>query len=264
MSRLIFRRSRAVVLSAFLALLLAGCITTMESSKPKIDKQQALEANIKLGMTYLQQNKREGAVRSFTKALDLDSKSAEAHLGMALLHQLNGEIKESEVSFKRALSNRSRIDFSRASIEFSYARLLFEQERFNESMKLFQLSSSDYAYNGRPDALMNVGLCALKLDDQVRAKAAFEHSLNLNPRIAQSNLELADMAFMERDYSNAKQYLDRFSSITRHVPRSLWLGIRIERIFGNKDKEASYALALKNLYPYSKEFLDYKRFIETQ
>jgi len=86
--------------------------------------------------------------------------------------------------------------------------------------------------------------------------------LNLEPRRAQSALELAEIAFTARDYSKANKYLEQFSKSARHEPRSLWLGVRIERIFGNKDKEASYALALKNLYPYSQEYLDYKRFLE--
>ncbi|HEY0894045.1 MAG TPA: type IV pilus biogenesis/stability protein PilW, partial [Cellvibrio sp.] len=40
---------------------------------------------------------------------------------------------------------------------------------------------------------------------------------------------------------------------------ALLLGIRLERVFGNKDKEASYLLVLKNRFPYSKEYLEYKQ-----
>lgn len=251
---------KAVLLGFIFVCGLSGCVTTIENPKPKRDKHEALEANIKLGMTYLQQDKREGAMRSFTKALALDKKSAEAYLGLGLLHQMNGELEEAEANFKKALRNRA--DFSRASIEFSYGRLLYDQKRLKEAKKMFESAGSDYAYPGRAEALLNAGLCALKLGDAVRAKAAFEHSLNLNDRLSQASLELADVAFSERDYASSKRYLDQFASLTRQVPRSLWLGIRIERIFGNKDKEASYALALKNLYPYSQEYLDYKRFVE--
>lgn len=247
-------------LMSVLFLALQGCVTTMEGGSTKIDTEKALEANIKLGMTYLQQNKREGALRSFTKALELDKKSAEAYLGMALIHQLNGEAREAEASFEKAL--RNRVDFSRPSIEFSYGRFLYEQNRYDDALEQFQSAASDFSYPGRSESLMYVGRCALKIDDKVRAQGAFQHSLNLDPRMAQSALELAELSFNERDYTAAKRYLSQFSDTTRQVPRSLWLGIRIERIFGNKDKEASYALALKNLYPYSQEYLDYKRFIE--
>ena len=72
-------------------------------------------------------------------------------------------------------------------------------------------------------------------------------------------IELAELYFEDRVYPDAKKYLDIFGANSRQSARSLWLGIRLERIFGNKDKEASYALALKNLHPYSKEYLEYKR-----
>ena len=66
------------------------------------------------------------------------------------------------------------------------------------------------------------------------------------------------MSFDEKDYTSAKQYFDQFAKIAKPSARSLWLGIRIERIFGNQDKEASYAVALKGMFPYSKEYLAYK------
>lgn len=244
-----------------LAISLCACVTSFETpQQKKIDTQQALEANIKLGMTYLQQNNREGALRSFSKALELNKKSAEAHQGMALIHQMNGEFTQAEASYKKALKGQS--DFSRAGVEFSYGRMLYEQGRFKEANPLFEDASTDMSYPRRPEALLYVGRTALMLENVERAKGAFQHSLNLDPRQAQSALELADMAFADRDYSAAKNYLDQFSKNSRHSPRSLWLGIRIERVFGNKDKESSYVLALKNLYPYSKEYLEYKRFSE--
>ena len=66
------------------------------------------------------------------------------------------------------------------------------------------------------------------------------------------------------EFADAKRFLDVYSRNARQSARSLWLGIRIERIFGNKDKEASYALALKNLHPYSREYLEYKNLIESE
>lgn len=246
-------------LVAAMTVLLNGCVTTMDNPGKKVDRQQAVEANIKLGMTYLQQNKREGALRSFNKALDLDKKSAEGWLGLAMIHQLNGEVDEADKKFKRAL--RSRVDFSLASIQFSYARFLVEQKRYDDALGYFEQVASDFNYPRRPEALVNVGRMSLELGNRERARGAFEHALNLDPRQAEAALELADMSFANRDYAKAAKYLAQFDANARQNARSLWLGIRIERIFGNKDKEASYVLALKNLFPYSKEYLEYKRLL---
>lgn len=243
-------------------LIITACVTTGDVGKRKIDKQKALEANVKLGMAYLQQKKRDSALRAFNKALEFDDNSAEAHQGMALVHQLNGETELAEASFKKAL--RSRADFSRAGIEVSYGRFLRQQGRCTEAMKYFETASKDISYPNRFDALYYLGVCSQEMGDMAKAKASYEYALNLNNNYAPAALELAHMAFADRDYSNAKKYLDVYATNSRQSARSLWLGIRIERIFGNKDKEASYALALKNLHPYSKEYLEYKNLIENR
>ncbi len=246
----------------FLLAFLSACVTTVDQPSRQIDEKKALAANVRLGMQYLKNGDRDNAIRSFSKALELDSRSGEANQGMALVHQLNGERELAEERFKKAL--RGRADFSRAAIEYSYGLFLVDNNRCEEAFDYFESASKDITYTGRENALVGMGICAKQMGDMVRAKAAFEHALNLNKRTATAAIELAEMAFAERDYSTSKKYLDQFAASTRQIPRSLWLGIRLERIFGNKDKEASYALALKNLYPYSQEYLDYKNLIEQQ
>ena len=40
------------------------------------------------------------------------------------------------------------------------------------------------------------------------------------------------------------------------------MAVRLEHAFGNKDGEASKALALKNLFPYSEEAIAYKAWLK--
>lgn len=251
-------------LCVFLAISLSlGCVTTTDAPKKVgIDKKSAVEDYVQLGMRYLNNGNRDAAIGAFTRAVEMDSKSAEAHQGLAMVHQLNGETELAEKSFKRAL--RGRADFSMSGVQNSYGRFLYENGRIEEALEYFEKAGSDLQYRGRATSMLMVGRCALHLEDKVRAKGAFEYALNLNPRLAAASLELADMYFQERNYAEAKKYLDQFAGNAKHIPRSLWLGIRIERIFGNKDKEASYALSLKNLHPYSQEYLEYKKYIEDQ
>lgn len=245
-----------------MVLSLSACVTVTDNPKPKIDKKKVLESNIKLGMAYLQKGHRDSALRSFNKALEADKSSAEAHLGLALIHQVNGEWELAEKRFQKSL--KLRADFSKSNIEFSYARFLMEKERYQEAFTYFENASKDFSYRRRVDALFNLGLCSEKLGDTARAVASYEHALNLNQNFAPAALELAHRKFEREEYSEAKKYLDIFARNARQSARSLWLGIRIERIFENKDKEASYALALKNLHPYSREFLEYKKLLESE
>ncbi len=253
-------KSIFVAFICVMTLSLSACVTVTDSSKPKVDKRKLLESNIKLGMAYLNQGHRDNALRSFTKALELDKSSAEAHLGMALIHQVNGEWDMADKRFQKAL--KSRADFSKSNIQFSYARFLMDKDDYEGAFKLFEITSNDLSYGRRVNALFNLGLCAEKLGNPARAVAAYEHALNINKNFAPAALELAHKNFGDENYAEAKKYLDVFARNSRQSARSLWLGIRIERIFENQDKEASYALALKNLHPYSREFLEYKKLQE--
>ena len=149
-----------------------------------------------------------------------------------------------------------------AAIKTSYGRFLVEQQKYDDALVYFEEAASDITYRRRPEALYLIGDTSLKVNNVSRAKSAFTHSINIDPKFSPSMLALANLMFEEEDYARSKQYLDRFSQNSDATPASLWLGIRIERVFGNQDKEASYGLALKNLFPYSKEYLSYKRLLE--
>ncbi len=236
-------------------LTLVGCVTTTNSTA-QVNEAKALESHIQLGLSYLAQKNRDSARLHFTKALELDDDSPGAHNGIALLYQLEREWELAETHFLRALEEDR--DFTLA--RYNYGAFLYSKKRYKEAFEAFKKVSQDLVYDGRPMALANMGRAALKLNDKERALSAFEHALSLDPKLTLVLIELAEMSFEKKEYAKAKDYLDRYTAIVpRRTARSLWLGIRIERIFGNKDKEASYALALKNLHPYSKQYLEYQK-----
>jgi len=244
----------------FLAIvLLSGCVTTTKSGreKPRVDVKTAHDTHVKLGLAYLQRDNREGARRHLEKALAFKKDSAPAHNGYGLLYQLTGEPLLAEKYFLKSL--REDAGFTQARM--NYGRFLYEHQRYKEAYKAFERSSKDLNYSGRALALAHVGQTSLRLGDKARAKSAFEHSLNINKSLPLPMIELGELYFDEKNYSESKRLLDEYMAISGKTPRSLWLGIRIEQIFGNRDKEASYALALKNLHPYSKEYLKYKKAI---
>ncbi|PCK09735.1 MAG: type IV pilus biogenesis/stability protein PilW [Alteromonadaceae bacterium] len=249
-----------VCLSFALLVFLTACVSSGGKKTSTFNRQKAVEANVKLGMAYLQKGQRDDAVRAFSKALELDPNAAEANQGMALVHQVSGEFKAAESRFKRALKGRSA--FSMSGIEFSYGRFLLERNRCPEALEYFERVRKDFKYQRRHEALFNIGRCAGRAGDTERALASYQYALSLNNNYAPASLELAHMLFDRENYAGAKNNLDSYSRNSRQSARSLLLGIRIERIFGNKDKEASYVLALKNLHPYSKEYLEYQNLVK--
>jgi len=235
---------------------LVGCVSTGGSHRA-VDIDKAVQTHVQLGIRYLQSgDNREAARYHFSEALKLGGKrNPQAQQGLALLYQADGEDAAAEQHFKNALRYQS--DFSMART--NYGVFLYKQERYKEALEQFEIAANDLSYSRRSFALANYGRCALKLGKPEEAEQAYTRALGLDDDMPQALLELAELKFNGGAYAQAKHYLDRYSADHRQVPQSLWLGIRLEKIFGNRDKERSYALALKNLYPYSAETLKYKK-----
>jgi type IV pilus assembly protein PilF len=234
---------------------LAACVTeTTGGSKRQVDKVKSLELHVKLAQGYVSKGNRESARLHLGKAFEIDKKSPEATEVMALLYQLEGEPQLAEQTFIKAIKLKDNFSEARNS----YGKFLFLDKRYEEALKQFELAAADLGYQGRPEALVNVGRTSLYLGNSMRARAAFEHAIILDRNLGAGYIELADMYLQSKDFADAKQHLDKYLSLNPATARALLLGIRLERIFGNKDKEASYVLMLKNKFPYSREYLEYK------
>lgn len=249
-----FRLSNTIII-VLVTLFVTSCVTTTNGRSLTPNKSKAHDAHLNLGLTYLQRDNRESSRRHFEKALAAKPDSAAAHNGLAMLYELTGESELAEKSFKRSLKEDS--GFTQARL--SYGRFLYAQKRYPEALEVFAKASEDISFPQRAQILTHLGQAALKLGNRVKARSSFEHAVNINNKLTLVMIELGDLYFDEKEYAKSKKYLDLYSELAGRSARSLWLGIRIERIFGNKDKEASYSLALRNLHPYSQEYLEYKK-----
>lgn len=236
------------------AVLFTGCVSDGSTTR-QIDKSKSLELHIRLAQGYIEKGNRESARHHLRKASEIDKNSADAMEATARLYQLEGEPELAEKTFKKALKRKDNFTLAHNN----YGAFLFGLKRYEEALVEFELAAGDLDYNGRASALVNVGRTALLLGKNVRAKAAFEHASILDRGIAEPHIELASMSFINQEYADAKKHLDRYQALGQQSSRALLLGIRLERVFGNKDQEASYLLVLKNRYPYSKEYLEYKQ-----
>lgn len=236
--------------------LLCGCVSEhIEGKEKKVDKTKALDLHVQMALGYVENGNRDSARHHLTKAFEIDKNSAPATNAMAMLYQLEGEPALAEEQFKLALKRDKKLTLAHNN----YGVFLYNQKRYSEALAEFELAAADLAYPQRSQALTNVGRASLKLGNMARAQSAFEHACILDRKNAEAFIELADINIQKQEYADAKRNLDTYASLTDYSPRSLMLGIRLERVFGNKDKEASLGLILKNKFPYSKEYLDYKQ-----
>lgn len=237
------------------ASLLAGCVTTgnVDPMKTSKGREEARDAYVQLGIGYLQQGETERAKVPLKKALELDSSNADAHAALALVFQIEMEPKLADEHFRKAISQR-RDD---ARLLNNYGSFLFEQKRYQEAMERYTQATQDNLYPERSRIFENLGLTALQLQQREQAKAYFERSLRLNSRQPRALMEMALLSFEDKQFVPARSYYESYLLLAPHDARSLLLGVRLARVFEERDNAASLGLQLKRLYPGTPEYQQY-------
>ncbi|MCJ8169199.1 type IV pilus biogenesis/stability protein PilW [Atopomonas sediminilitoris] len=242
----------------FAILLLAGCVSTTTSGmrnplKTEEGREQAVDAYVDLGKGYLRSGTPERAKTPLKKALDIDPDNTDALEALALVFQYEQENELAEDYYRRALSTTND-----PRVLYNYGGFLFEQARYAEAYKQFELASKDTLYDSRSRVFESLGITALRLNDPVKAKKFLVKSLRLNRDQPLALIELAELTYTNKDYLASRDYYAAYSDLIRQQDaRSLWLGIRLARVFDDRDTAASYTLQLKRLFPASPEYQEY-------
>jgi type IV pilus assembly protein PilF len=248
----------ALLIMGFAALLTA-CVSAGPDRKVA-DPDARFGQHIQLAMKYIASKNRDLARVHLDKAKRFDSRAnrSQLHNGYALLYQLEQETELAEKHFRRAISSKQPSSTAR----YNFATFLYNQGRFEDALKQMQLVSEDLGYERRAQAFYILGLTQNKLGQRVAALESFEKSSQLEPKFAPPYLEAAEIYFAQQRLPTAKRALDQHSALAQLSAKSLWLSLRIEHSFGNRDAVASQGLKLKNLFPYSNENLEYQKWLK--
>lgn len=255
----LYRATYRTILRASLPVLVvlgvAGCVTeTNDPLAQNRDPEKAARAYVDAGTLYMQRGKMEHANRTLTRAYDIAPKDPAVNNALALFYSIEGNDEQIEKHFKIALSEDP--DFSQA--RNNYAAYLFDKGKYEQAIEHLDRVTRDYKYPRRFKAYENLGICYLRTGDVESAKSSFNRALQLNSNLPVSLVEMAEIALTEGDNKMAARYLKKYESIAQPSPRQLWIGIRLQRVLGDKNKLASYELALKNMFPGSDEYKEYK------
>jgi type IV pilus assembly protein PilF len=244
-----------------LALGLAACVTkTDRIFTTEASPDEALKTRVQLARSYIGEGNWEDAKRNLKIAQDIDPDNPEVHEAFALVYQSTGEYELAEESFRKAISLKN--PFSRA--RNNYAAFLYSQGRYSEAEEQLIVVVRDTLYESRPRAFINLGLCRVQLDDNDGAREAFTRALAMDRTNRIALMELAQIEYEAGNWALAERYLTLHRSLVRQQSaRALWLGVRLAHELENSNAQASYALALRNLYPKSAEYQAYERALQS-
>lgn len=239
------------------ALLLGGCVTTERGGVgSKRDPNKNLEYSLQLARSYINDRNWDAAKRHLKNAMEIDDESAEIYEAMALVFQNTGEIELAEENYRKSI----RLDPNSSRARNNYAAFLYFLQRYEEAAEQLEIVVQDTLYRKRGVALANLGRCYQQLKRWSNAEEVFRRALLLDRDNPVLMYEMAETYFQLADYSVSQKYYDAYrAKVKQQAPQALLLGIRLADKFENSNAFSSYALALKNLYPTSQAYLDYKK-----
>jgi type IV pilus assembly protein PilF len=234
---------------------LAGCVTTEKGGfNEKKDPKKAVELSVQAARSYIQQGNWDAAKRHLKTALEIDENNAETHESLAQVFWQTGEIEQADIHFRRAIV----LDGKSSRVRNNYAAYLYQQKRYQDAESQLDVVCEDLLYERRAAAFLNLGMARMKLKNYAGAKDAFERSQKMERDNTAVVLQLAEVNFRLGSFARSQELFEGFrKDAKRQTPGSLWLGIRLADKLGDHNAQASYALALKNLYPRSEEYLEY-------
>ncbi len=256
--RLIFVITYALIFSGCTVLGAASMIGSTISRAVEIQKNkkarepansQVAFTNVNLGVEYMRQGHYETALDKFHRAIDADPDYALSYNVLGVLYQLLGDAESAEENFKHSL----KLEPDNPSTLNNYGQFLCKQAREKEAEEYFLAATSNPFYETPEVAYANAGSCAYMHKHTDVALQYFDLSLEKNPNLPIALSQLAEINFDNGDFISARDYMQRYLKNASHTPKTLWLGIRIERYFNNLDRVASYSLLLRNQYPDTRE-----------
>ena len=238
------------LLVGLLALALAGCAghtVTGESPEMRAASAENPRARIhtELGAGYFARGQYAVALQALRTALEADANYPPAHNILGLVHGELREDRQAEAAFRRAIELSPH--YSEA--HNNYGLFLCQRGRLAEGLARFEAALANPLYATPEKALANAGACALEKGDLDLAERHYVGALKRLPNQASALQGMAEVNFRRDRLLAARAQLRQLVASNQLNAQALWLGIRLERVLGDKAAELSYEAQLRRRFP---------------
>lgn len=240
---------RVSVLVFVLSVFLSSCANT-GSFENANHNPKAADLNIKLGLSYLQQEKYDLANTKLSRALKQAPQSGQANWAYALLQEQLGKPEEARKHYEIALDRTPES----SEIKNSYGAFLCKHGSVDRAFELFNSAAMNRLYATPESALTNAGICAMRQNDHTRAENYLRQALDRNNQYASALFQMATLTFRDGRYLASRGYRQRLESVLiNDDPKVLGLCVRTEQRLNNSVEAARCARKLKLEFPSSQE-----------
>lgn len=229
-----------------LGVLLNGCVSTTASRTVDAD---AARYNTQLAHAYFRRGDIDLALEKVDRALEQDSRHAEAHLVKGMILARANEHRDADRHYERA----AKLAPDNAAVRSNVAAYLCGRGRYRDGEKMFLSVATSPSSNRPAIAFTNAGICAKQIPVAARAERHFRRALEHEPNYGQALSQLAELNFEQGELLAARAFLQRLEGVQRLGPDGLLLGVRIERGMQDEAAERRYSDILMRDFPASAE-----------
>jgi type IV pilus assembly protein PilF len=221
---------------------------TTASDEPEAAKRGRVR--LELATAYFGRGQMATALDEVKRSIAADPTVAAAYNLRGLIYGSLGDNKLAEESFRRAL----QLDPHNTDVMQNFGWYLCQQSRFDEAQTLFARTLKEPRYQDTSRTLLTQGVCEArsgKLDD---AEKTLVRAYGLDPASPAIAVNLSEVLYRKGDLERARFYIRRVNSSADLISaQTLWLALRIERKFGNRNGMSDLGEQLRNRFPQSPE-----------
>ena len=244
------RNTSAALVGALALMLIVSCVSsesTVRRFEPSDD--DAAATNYQLGVRYYQNGSYELARDRLDRAIEIDSRMAEAYSLLALTYVALGNQRLATQNFNSAV----RIAPGNYDVRNAYAVFLCRQREYDDALAQF-----DRAIRGRENdtpwiMMTNAGVCIAGKPDLARAEQYFRDALQRRPSHGEALLQMAALKHRTGDDLNARAFLQRYLAVGEESAGVLYLAVQIETKLGDQRAATDYTNRLLDNFPDSQE-----------
>ncbi len=191
---------------------------------------KAAEINRQLSMQYLRRGDTVKAKEKLNLALKQDARSSRVLETAGYFYDKTGNHKAAQHYFQQAIN----IKPMNPSYHNNYGVYLCENKHYRAAIDQFLIAATNRGYTRADAAYENAGACAKAKKDPQLAALYFQEAIKINPKRANSLLEMAQIRYDRHQFRQAMQYWTQYNRVAKPTQRSSMLGMGIARQLGDK------------------------------
>jgi type IV pilus assembly protein PilF len=203
-----------------IVMLAAGSALAGWSVQAAAAMSPAADANLRLGVAYLQQGNLSTAKDKLERAQSLAPNNVEILTALALLYGRLGDPDKAESQFKAAL----RLAPKDPELANNYGVYLCDHGRQEEGVKRFEQAGTDPLYAAPWRAYTNAGVCLRAAKQDGAAERAFQRALQLRPQYSEAIYQMAVLELAQKKAPAAATRIDAYVRSNGGRPDMLLLG----------------------------------------